>query len=54
MMCHTCKKAGQLLAAGVTEIADAYHKACEYKDCTCQHKLTTVLKDSQTTGRPSS
>ncbi len=53
MMCHDCKNAGGRLASGGTESAKILHDACKRKGCTCQHKLKTVLKDSQTTGRPS-
>jgi hypothetical protein len=53
MMCDDCKDAGKRLTRGDMEMAKALHGACRRKGCTCQHKLETVLSDSQTTGRPS-
>ena len=53
MMCKDCKDAGQLLSGGYTVAAKALHRLCKRKGCPCQHKLETVLNDSQTTGHPS-
>jgi hypothetical protein len=47
MMCDPCKQAGQQLAAGDHASALLLHAQCTDPNCTCQHHMTTVLRDDR-------